>query len=549
MRVLVVGGGLAGLTAAHDLAGAGHDVVLLEGAAQLGGKVRRHRVAGVEVDVGAEAMINRRPEGVDLARSLGLDVVHPTLASSRIWTRGALRPLPRTLLGAPLDGEQLAASGVLSAQGVTRALAEVVTPVDGDPSVGDLVAARFGDEVTDRLVEPMLGGVYAGRARDISARAAAPQLVALAERGSILAQAARLPVDGSPVFAGLVGGMAGLVDALATGPFEVVTGVQVREVLRVGGGFVARCARTSTTEGTSARYSTTEGVERFETEVFDGVVLATPAAPTARLLAELAPVAAAELAGIDSASMAVVTLAFRRDDVPDLAATDASGFLVPPVDRRRIKASTFSFAKWGWVGDAGAAEGVLHLRTSVGRIGEEADLQATDAELVARSLGELAEASASTPSPSTPTCNGGEAGCRSTAPATSTASPGSAPTSPASPASPSAAPPTTASASPPSSPPPTAPPSTSPDVVALVAPVALVEVRGRQAELRWLRCEGPSDPSHETKHPRGWFRGSLRSHLNHRARAAALVEVRGPLGPEPLRWLRCEGAPARACAG
>ena len=210
--------------------------------------------------------------------------------------------------------------------------------------------------------------------------------------------------------------MTGLVDALADGSFEVVTGVQVRGVLRVAGGFVARCARTSTTggrplaprppgdvrsyldhRGTSARTSATggaatDGVERFETEVFDGVVLATPAAPTARLLSELAPVAAAELAGIDSASMAVVTLAFRRDEVPDLAATDASGFLVPPVDQRRIKASTFSFAKWGWVGDAGAAEGVLHLRTSVGRIGEEAELQATDADLVARSLGELAEA-------------------------------------------------------------------------------------------------------------------------------------------------------------
>ena len=151
-------------------------------------------------------------------------------------------------------------------------------------------------------------------------------------------------------------------------------------------------ARTSTTGGSTARTSTAEGVERFETEVVDAVVLATPAAPTARLLADLAPAAAAGLAGIDSASMAVVTLAFRRDDVPGLAATDASGFLVPPIDRRRIKAATFSFAKWGWVGDAGAAEGVLHLRTSVGRIGEEADLQATDAELVARSLAELAEA-------------------------------------------------------------------------------------------------------------------------------------------------------------
>jgi len=369
VRVVVVGGGVAGLTAAHDLTGSGHDVVVLEGADELGGKLRRREVAGVTVDVGAEAMLNRRPEGVELARSLGLDVVHPAIASSRIWTRGALRPLPRTLLGAPLDLDQLADSGVLSEEGLARARAEAVSPVTGDPTVGELVAARFGDEVTDRLVEPMLGGVYAGRAREISARAAAPQLVALAERGSILEQAAALPVDGTPVFAGLVGGMGGLVDALVSGPFEVRTGDPVLEIRRTPGGFEARCARTPTTA--------------------DAVVVAVPAAPAARLLAELAPVASSELAGIESASMAVVTLAFR---VGDMVATDASGFLVPPIDGRRIKASTFSFAKWDWVRAAGAAEGVVHLRTSVGRHREEASLQVTDEELVAASLADLREA-------------------------------------------------------------------------------------------------------------------------------------------------------------
>ena len=402
VRVLVVGAGLAGLTVAHDLTAAGHDVLVLEGSPHVGGKIRQQRVAGVSVDVGAEAMLNRRPEGVDLARSLGLEPVQPTQASSRIWTRGALRPLPRTLLGAPLDGDQLAASGVLGEEGLRRALAEVVTPVDGDPSVGDLVAARFGDEVTDRLVEPLLGGVYAGRAREISSRAAAPQLVALAERGSILEQAAALPVDGSPVFAGLDGGLGGLVaalvSALAAAGSEVRTGVQVREVRRTARGFVARFARTST-PGVGARTApTSTGVggpssTNVGDEVtVDAVVLATPAAPTSRLLAGLAPVAAAELAGIDYASMAVVTLALGLHDAPDLAATDASGFLVPPVDGRRIKASTFSFAKWGWVRDAGAAEGVLHLRTSIGRLGEESHLHAGDDDLVARSLADLAEA-------------------------------------------------------------------------------------------------------------------------------------------------------------
>ena len=381
MRVVVVGGGVAGLTAAHRLGREGHEVLLLEGAPELGGKIRRRRVAGVEVDVGAEAMVNRRPEGVGLAAHLGLDVVHPTTASSRIWTRGALRPLPRTLLGAPLDGDGLVASGVLSPEGAQRALAEVVTPVAGDPSVGDLVAARFGDEVTDRLVEPMLGGVYAGRAREISARAAAPALLTMAERGSILQQAAALPVDARPVFAGLEGGMGGLVTALATGSFEVRLGCQVRTVERRGEGFEVTWATASD-----------DGPRPHERTTADAVVLATPAAPTARLLADLAPEAAAELGAVDHASMAVITLAFALDDVPRLAETDASGFLVPPVDERRIKASTFSFAKWGWVRAAGAAEGVLHLRTSLGRVGEEATLQAADEELVARSLADLRDA-------------------------------------------------------------------------------------------------------------------------------------------------------------
>ena len=131
----------------------------------------------------------------------------------------------------------------------------------------------------------------------------------------------------------------------------------------------------------------TTAPERIEA---DAVVLATPAAPTARLLADVVPAAAAELAEIEYASVVVVTLAFRTDDVRGL--DDSSGFLVPPVDGRAIKASTFSFAKWGWVREAGAGHGLVHLRTSLGRHGEEATLQRTDEELVAASLADLAEA-------------------------------------------------------------------------------------------------------------------------------------------------------------
>ena len=394
--MVVVGGGIAGLTAAYDLAATGAEVLVLEGSPRTGGKLRRAPVAGVTVDVGAEAMLNRRPEGVALARALDLPVEHPTAASSRVWTRGALRPLPRSLMGVPLDLDQLADSGVLSSEGLARVRAErdlPPTPIDGDVSVGDLVAARLGDEVVDRLVEPLLGGVYAGRARELSARATVPQLVALLERGPLLG--ASVPASDVPVFAGLRGGMAGLADALVdAGAFEVRTGATVRELRRVAdtGG-----SRFALTIGSAAHPELVEA---------DAVVLATPAAPTARLLAGLAPVAAAELAALEYASMAVVTLAFRAAELTSAGSLDVehcSGFLVPPVDGRRIKAATFSFAKWAWARDAGRraldGEDLLLLRTSLGRHREEGALQATDDELVAASLADLAAATGLTASP------------------------------------------------------------------------------------------------------------------------------------------------------
>lgn len=373
-RTVVVGAGVAGLTAARDLAEAGEDVLVLEGSDRAGGKLRAGRVAGVTVDVGAEAMLHRRPEGTALATALGLPLAHPSAATSRVWTGGALRPLPRTVMGAPLDVDQLAASGILSAEGVARARAQC--PVDvaaGDASVGDLVAARFGDEVVDRLVEPLLGGVYAGQARRISIRSAVPQLAGLLAQPAFTAPPP--PPDAAPVFAGVDGGMwrlpAALADDLAGRPrTEVRHDAAVTALRRTGAGFAV----------------TTPAGE----EAADRLVLATPAAPAARLLADLAPDAASELAQIGYASVALVTLAFRAEDAAEVLDVGAAGFLVPPVDGRRIKASTFSFAKWDWVRAAG--DGLLVLRTSLGRYGEEATLQVPDTALVAASLADLAEA-------------------------------------------------------------------------------------------------------------------------------------------------------------
>jgi protoporphyrinogen/coproporphyrinogen III oxidase len=383
-RTIVVGGGISGLTAARDLADAGHQVLLLDGSDRLGGKLRRGEVAGISVDVGAEAMINRRPEGVELATALGLPITHPTTATSRIWTRGALRPLPRTLMGAPLDLDQLEQSGILSPDGAQRARDQHVPSIDGDVSVGDLVAERYGDEVVDRLVEPLLGGVYAGQARQISARAAVPQLVDLLTRERVEVPAGPATAT-APVFAGVPGGMWQLPATLesvlvGTGHVDIRTGAMARELRRTPEGFVV--------------------VTDAGAETADAVVLATPAAPTARLLGDLAPLAAAELAAIQYASSAVVTFAFRA--TPEVAAAidvGASGFLVPPVDGHAVKASTFSFAKWDWVRAAGADGDLLILRTSLGRFGEEQTLQVPDDELVRASLADLASATGLTATP------------------------------------------------------------------------------------------------------------------------------------------------------
>jgi oxygen-dependent protoporphyrinogen oxidase len=391
-RVAVVGGGVSGLAAAHRLTRQlpGADVVVLEASGRLGGSLHRAEVGGVVVDVGAEAMLNRRPEAVDLAREVGLedDLVHPATTAANLWTRGRVVPMPRTMMGVPLDLKSL--DGIISTRGIARAALDTVLPATElggrDVSVGALVEERLGKEIVDRLVEPLLGGVYAGHARELSARATVPQVVALLERDRSLtrAAAATVPAVGAagtaapePVFAGIRGGMGRLPTALAEASgASVRTGATVRDLARrPDGGWNLVVGPTRAPEVVQA----------------DAVVLATPARATARLLSDVAPHAALALARMDYASMAIVTLAFPGQAFP---AVTGSGFLVPPVDGRSIKASTFSFAKWEWVRAAGAATGedLVLLRCSLGRHREERDLQVSDAELVQIAVDDLADA-------------------------------------------------------------------------------------------------------------------------------------------------------------
>ena len=370
-HVVVVGAGIAGLSAAHALRG--HDVTGIEAADQVGGKLRTSPVAGVDVDEGAESFLVRVPEGLGLARAVGLGdrLVHPATISAQVWARGGLRPLPtRTVFGVPSSLRSL--RGVLAPWEVARAAADLIRAPDDvgeDVSVAAIVGRRLGRPVVDRLVDPLLGGVFAGRADVLSWSATMPQLANA--HGSLIREVRRsLPppsVDRGPVFATVRGGLGSFAEAvaLASGA-KVVTGRTVRRIEQTSTGFQVVHGPTTDEQPVSA----------------DAVVVALPAAPSARLLAEVAPAAASELAAVDAASMAIVTTAWPRAALPPGA---TSGYLVPAVSGRAVKAVTFASAKWGHVG----SDDVVIVRASIGRHGDTAELQRDDADLVADVVAEL----------------------------------------------------------------------------------------------------------------------------------------------------------------
>ncbi len=381
--MVVVGGGISGLAAAWFLRqGAGERVrvTVLESSPRIGGKLYASEVAGVSVDAGAESMLARRPEGKELAAAVGLagDLVLPGTLRSSIYSRGTLHALPKAqVMGVPADLAELARSGIISPAGLLRVPLDQILPatlVRTDVSVAAYIRARMGGEVVERLIEPLLGGVYAGRSDMLSLEATMPRVAAVARSERSLLSAARhlveeAPKDAGPVFATLRGGIGVLPEAVAKASgADVRTGVTVRELHRTESGWRL----------------VTGPVPRPEVIEADAVVVATPAPAAARLLKEEAPRAAAELARIDYASMAVVTLAYPLDAFPEPPAT--SGYLVPPVEGRPVKAVTFSSVKWPHL-----ASDLVVLRCSIGRVGEEHLLQREDAELVSLATAEMAD--------------------------------------------------------------------------------------------------------------------------------------------------------------
>ncbi len=369
--MVVVGGGIAGLAAAQRLRelSPDADIVVLERSDRLGGKIRTESFEGQPVETGAETFLvrdqGRDSAALELAHRVGLgdELVHPAPIPAALALDNALRPIPPgTLMGVPAD------------PATVRHLAHIANgdKDDGQPllapgediAVGALVRSRFGDEVVDRLVDPLLGGVYAGRADDLSLAATIPILHRAASEQTTLAAAVRQAMaasprpPGQPVFASVHGGLSRFVGAVAdSAAARVRLNQTVRGLTRTAGSWRLTIGPTIDADSVDA----------------DAVVLAIPAAPAARLLDGVDQTAALTVGRLEYASVALVTLAFP----PGTVLPELTGFLVPAGQGFAVKAATFLSAKWP--GD----NGVVLIRASLGRRGEASTLQHTDDGLVA----------------------------------------------------------------------------------------------------------------------------------------------------------------------
>jgi len=376
--VAVIGGGISGLAAAHRLRtvlGPAAAITVFEQSSRLGGVLRTVTLAGHAFDVGAEAFLTRRPEVTDLLGELGLtdQLVHPAGVPANVRTAGRSLPLPaRTVMGIPSTVESM--RQVLSAEGLARLAAEperaLRWDVGSDVSVGELVQDRFGVETVTRSVDPLLGGVYSGRAESLGVRAAVPTLAAALDRGapSLLAAAASAvpePRPGIPVFGAVREGYGRLISALRDSADPSV-----------------RLACAVTELGADAHRWWVRAADGAR-ECFDAVVVAVPAPAVRKLLRTVAPAASHAADGISLASCVVVGLAFDANRV-QLPRT--SGLLVATGEPLHAKALTHSSRKWPHLG----GEDVVLLRASLGRYGDTTALQIDDAEVVSQVRADLA---------------------------------------------------------------------------------------------------------------------------------------------------------------
>jgi oxygen-dependent protoporphyrinogen oxidase len=374
-RIVILGGGIAGLTAAYDLGRRGLDVLLLEGEERLGGLISTFGRNGFVMDGGPDAFLRSKPHARELCEELGLggELIPTNPERKRVYVlyEGRLQPLPDGFrLTVPTRLLPLLGSRLFTLRGKLRMLCEPFVPSrkgEGEESVASFVRRRFGEQALDRAGEPLLAGIHCGDAERLSMDGLFPSLTDLEKRyGSLtrgmLSQRAR---GDESVFLSLAGGMSRLVERLAQ---------EIRGEIRLGQRAVAIKRREGGFEITLA----TE--ERINA---GALVLALPLRVSQALLEGVAPLAAIELSRIETVSTAVVFHAFRAERVGH--PLDGYGFVVPVSEPNRLLAATFVSTKF----PSRAPPAYVLLRTFLGGRREPAILNATDAEIERVSLREL----------------------------------------------------------------------------------------------------------------------------------------------------------------
>jgi len=390
MKIAIIGGGISGLSAAFALqkqaaAGAPVEYVLFEASSRLGGVLHSEKVDGCLVEGGPDSFLTEKPWATRLCGELGIG--HEIIGSNDkdrktyILVKNRLIAMPDGLMFlVPTKLIPTGLSPLFSWSTKFRMLLELMHPpraADEDESVGDLVRRHFGQEMVERLADPLLSGVYGGTADMLSVRAVLPRFVNMeAEHGSLsramIASSRRLAqmrrekgIAPPPLFSSLKNGMQSLVDAL---------------LARLD----AQCLRTNAPVQSVARQAqrwevrTTEGME-----LFDGIILATPARVASQLLSGVGRQLSEDLGKVEYSSSITLTLGYGREQLSGLP--PGFGFLVPRTEGTRMLACTFVHNKFP--NRAPADMGIL--RCFLGGAHDEAILDSSDEELTAIARREL----------------------------------------------------------------------------------------------------------------------------------------------------------------
>ena len=366
-RIAVLGGGIAGLSAAFRLAELSAkferplDITLFERGDRLGGPLCTIRDRGFIAEAGADSFLTEKPQALDLARRLGLaDQVVPTRAEfRRTWVvrKGALAEIPEGFsLLAPARLMPMLRSPLLSPLGRLRVMIEPLIPRrkdSGDESLASFVRRRLGREVLDRIAQPLAGGIYTADPEQLSLRATLPRFAEMESRyGSVIrgmraaarsSSAASGGASGArwSLFASLRGGIGMLVESL---------GQRLGDKVRLGAEAVALEAIDSGPVGRGPRWRLAlAGGVALEV---DAVICAVPAFAAALILRSCAPPLSRALAEIGYASAAVVNIAWREQDF--IRTPRGFGFVAPLTERRKIIAGSFTSLKFEGRAPAGA---------------------------------------------------------------------------------------------------------------------------------------------------------------------------------------------------